>query len=238
MSTRENSARSPTVGSREDLVAWIAAGCKPADAWRIGTEHEKLLFQVDTLEPVCYAGPRGVRALMESLISQFGWLPIMEGDNIIALKRPDGEPGGTVSLEPGGQFELSGDPLTTVHQVGAETHEHLRQCLAAGAPLGIGFLGVGFSPKWTLAETPLMPKRRYEVMRRYMPKVGSRGLDMMYRTATIQVNLDFADEADMVKKFRVSLALQPIATAMFAGSPFAEDKPTGFLSTRSHVWLD
>jgi glutamate--cysteine ligase len=238
MSTREDSAPSPVVGSRDDLVAWIAAGSKPASAWRIGTEHEKFLFHVDTLQPVPYAGPRGVRALMEGLIGEFGWLPIMEGDNIIALKRPDGEPGGTVSLEPGGQFELSGDPLKTVHEVGAETHEHLRQCLATGSPIGIGFLGVGFSPNWTLAETPRMPKRRYEVMTRYMPKVGSRGLDMMYRTCTIQVNLDFADEADMVKKFRVSLALQPIATAMFSCSPFTEGKPNGFLSARSHVWLD
>jgi glutamate--cysteine ligase len=238
MSTREDSAPSPTVGSRDDLVAWIAAGSKPASAWRIGTEHEKFLFHVDTLKPVPYVGPRGVRALMEGLISQFGWLPIMEGDNIIALKRPEGQAGGTVSLEPGGQFELSGDPLKTVHEVGAETHEHLRQCLAAGSPIGIGMLGVGFSPKATLAETPHMPKRRYKVMSRYMPLVGSRGLDMMYRTATIQVNLDFANEADMVKKFRVSLALQPIATAMFACSPFTEGKPNGFLSARSNVWLD
>jgi len=238
MSTREDSAPSPTVGSRDDLIAWIAAGSKPPSAWRIGTEHEKFLFHTDTLNPVPYAGPRGVRALMQGLISEFGWLPIMEGDNIIALKRPEGEAGGTVSLEPGGQFELSGDPLRTVHEVGAETHEHLRQCLAAGSPLGIGFLGVGFSPNWTLAETPRMPKRRYAVMTRYMPKVGSRGLDMMYRTCTIQVNLDFADEADMVKKFRVSLALQPIATAIFACSPFTERKPNGFLSARSNVWLD
>jgi glutamate--cysteine ligase len=238
MSTRQDSAPAPTVRSRDDLIAWIAAGSKPAERWRIGTEHEKFLFHTDTLRPVPYAGPRGVRALMESLIARFGWLPIMEGDNLIALKRPDGEAGGTVSLEPGGQFELSGDPLRTVHEVGAETHTHLRQCLEVGAPLGIGFLGVGFSPNWTLDETPRMPKQRYQVMTRYMPTVGKRGLDMMYRTATIQVNLDFADEADMVKKFRVSLALQPIATAIFACSPFTEGKPNGFLSMRSEVWRD
>jgi glutamate--cysteine ligase len=175
---------------------------------------------------------------MQSLIDRFGWQPIMEGDNIIALKRPEGENGGTVSLEPGGQFELSGDPLRSVHEVGAETHTHLTQCLNVGSPLGIGFLGVGFSPNWTLEETPRMPKRRYGVMTRYMPQVGSRGLDMMYRTCTIQVNLDFADEADMVKKFRVSLALQPIATAIFACSPFTEGRPNGFLSLRSEVWRD
>jgi glutamate--cysteine ligase len=238
MSTRQDNAPAPTVRSRDDLIAWIAAGSKPAERWRIGTEHEKFLFLADTLRPVPYAGPRSVRALMESLIARFGWLPIMEGDNIIALKRPDGEAGGTVSLEPGGQFELSGDPLRTVHEVGAETHNHLSQCLSVGSPMGIGFLGVGFSPNWTQDETPRMPKQRYQVMTRYMPLVGKRGLDMMYRTATIQVNLDFADEADMVKKFRVSLALQPIATAIFACSPFTEGKPNGFLSMRSEVWRD
>ena len=238
MSTRQDTAPSPTARSRDDLVAWIAAGSKPRERWRIGTEHEKFLFHTDTLRPVPYDGPRGVRALMEGLIARFGWQPIMEGSNIIALKRPDGEPGGTVSLEPGGQFELSGDPLATVHGIGAETDEHLTQVLTVGDALQIGFLGVGFSPKWTLAETPRMPKQRYEVMTRYMPKVGTRGLDMMYRTATIQVNLDFADEADMVKKFRVSLALQPVVTAIFACSPFTEGKPNGYLSKRSEVWLD
>ena len=165
-----------------------------------------------------------------------------EGDNIIALKRPDKETrgllGGNISLEPGGQFELSGAPLETLHQTADETQEHLNEVLDVGEDLGIGFLGVGFSPKWTLEETPRMPKRRYDVMTRYMPQVGKRGLDMMYRTATIQVNLDFADEADMVKKLRVSLALQPIATALFASSPFTEGKPNGFKSLRSEVWRD
>jgi len=238
MSTREDSAPSAPVGSRDELVAWIAQGSKPADKWRIGTEHEKFLFYVDSHRPVPYAGPKGVRALMEGLIRDFGWLPIMEGDNIIALKRPGGEPGGTVSLEPGGQFELSGDPLATLHEVAHETQQHLSQCLDVGGPLGIGMLGVGFSPEWTLDETPRMPKQRYGVMTRYMPQVGKRGLDMMYRTATIQVNLDFASEADMVKKFRVSLALQPIATAIFACSPFTEGKPNGYRSMRSEVWRD
>ena len=240
MSTRQDGAPAPTVRSRDDLIAWIAAGSKPAHAWRIGTEHEKFLFYTDTLRPVPYEGPRGVRALMEGLIARFGWEPIMEGENIIALKRPEGEGplSGTVSLEPGGQFELSGAPLKTVHEIGAETQEHLDQVLAAGGPLRIGFLGVGFSPNWTLDETPRMPKQRYQVMTRYMPMVGKRGLDMMYRTATIQVNLDFADEADMVKKFRVSLALQPVVTAIFACSPFTEGKPNGFLSMRSEVWRD
>ncbi|MBO0764971.1 MAG: glutamate--cysteine ligase, partial [Hyphomicrobiaceae bacterium] len=238
MSTRQDTAPSQPVDSRDDLVAWIAAGSKPPQNWRIGTEHEKFLFHTDTLDPVPYAGRRGVCALMQNLIDRFGWLPIKEGDTIIALKRPEGEPGGTVSLEPGGQFELSGDPVESVHQVAAETQAHLDQCLNAGSPLGIGFLGVGFAPHWTLSEIPRMPKQRYELMTNYMPKVGSRGLDMMYRTCTIQVNLDFGEEADMVQKFRVSLALQPVATAIFACSPFSEGEPNGFLSLRSEVWRD
>jgi glutamate--cysteine ligase len=238
MSTRQQVAPSATVSTRDDLVAWIAAGEKPIDQWRIGTEHEKFVFHTDTLGPVPYAGERGIRALMEALIARYGWEPIWEGSNIIALKRPDGEPGGTISLEPGGQFELSGAPLVTLHETAEETKEHLNEVLSVGERLGIGFLGMGFSPKWTLAETPRMPKERYAVMTRYMPSVGKAGLDMMYRTATIQVNLDFGSEADMVRKMRVSLALQPIATALFASSPFAEGKPNGFRSLRSEVWRD
>jgi glutamate--cysteine ligase len=238
MSTREDGAESPLISSHADLVAWIAAGEKPKSQWRIGTEHEKFVFRTDTLEPVPYEGPRGIRALMEQLIARYGWVPIMEGDNIIALKRPEGEAGGNISLEPGGQFELSGAPLETLHETAAETSRHLYEVLDVGEDLAIGFLGVGFSPKWTIDETPRMPKQRYGVMTRYMPQVGSRGLDMMYRTATIQVNLDFADEADMVKKLRVSLALQPIATALFASSPFTESKPNGFQSMRSEAWRD
>ena len=212
---------------------------KPAEHWRIGTEHEKFLFHVDTLRPVPYAGPRGVRALMQSLIDRFGWLPIMEGDNIIALKRPDGEAGGTVSLEPGGQFELSGEPLADRARGRRRDAQAPEPVPAASARRSASASSASASRRnWTLDETPRMPKQRYGVMTRYMPKVGSRGLDMMYRTCTIQVNLDFADEADMVKKFRVSLALQPIATAIFACSPFTEGKPNGFLSMRSEVWRD
>jgi len=238
MSTRQDGAPSPTVRSRAELVDWIAAGCKPAEQWRIGTEHEKIVFHTDDLSPVPYEGPRGIRAILEALVARYGWLPITEGENIIALKRPDGEPAATVSLEPGGQFELSGAPLSTLHEVAAETQLHLDQVSAIGKDLGVGFLGLGFSPTWTREETPRMPKRRYAVMTRYMPTVGKGGLDMMYRTATIQVNLDFGSEADMVKKLRVSLALQPIATAIFAASPFTEGRPNGFLSMRSEVWRD
>ncbi len=219
-------------------MAWIAAGEKPKADWRIGTEHEKFVFYTKTHEPVPYEGDRGIRALMEAMVACCRWVPIMEGDNIIALRRPEGEIGGTISLEPGGQFELSGAPLADLHETAAETEAHLIEVLRVGEQLGIGFLGVGFSPKWTLAETPRMPKQRYAVMTRYMPLVGSRGLDMMYRTATIQVNLDFSSEADMVRKMRVSLALQPIATALFASSPFTEGRPNGFKSMRSEVWRD
>ena len=238
MSTREEGALSPTVETRDDLVGWIAAGEKPIAQWRIGTEHEKFVFQTGTLLPVPYAGSQGIRALMEQLIRRYGWIAIEEGPNIIALKRPDGELGGNISLEPGGQFELSGAPLENLHETAAETQKHLREVLDVGEDLAIGFLGVGFSPKWRLDDVPHMPKQRYGVMTRYMPMVGSRGLDMMYRTATVQVNLDFANEADMVKKLRVSLALQPIATALFASSPFTEGKPNGFQSMRSEVWRD
>ncbi|MGQ0672316.1 MAG: glutamate--cysteine ligase [Hyphomicrobium sp.] len=242
MSTRQDGAPSQPVRSKAELVEWIAAGEKPKPRWRIGTEHEKFVFLTDTLGPVSYEGERSIRALMEAMIVRYGWEPIREGDIIIALKRPESETrgllGGTISLEPGGQFELSGAPVEDLHQTAAETQEHLNEVLDIGEDLGIGFLGVGFSPKWTLDETPRMPKRRYAVMTRYMPQVGKRGLDMMYRTATIQVNLDFSDEADMVKKLRVSLALQPIATALFASSPFTEGKPNGFKSMRSEVWRD
>lgn len=238
MSTRQDGAPSQPVRSRDDLVAWIAQGEKPAEDWLIGTEHEKFVFHTGSLTPVPYEGERSIRALMECLITRFGWEPILEGDRIIALKRAEGMPGGTISLEPGGQFELSGRPVATLHETSEETLDHFYEILNVGESLGIGFLGLGFSPKWTLAETPRMPKDRYAIMTRYMPTVGSRGLDMMYRTATIQVNLDFSSEADMVKKLRVSLALQPIAAALFAASPFTEGRLNGFKSMRSEVWLD
>jgi glutamate--cysteine ligase len=211
---------------------------KPADAWRIGTEHEKFLFHTDSLRPAPYEGPRGVRALMEALIARHGWEAIMEGENIIALKKPDGQPGGTVSLEPGGQFELSGDVVETLHDVYVETREHLDEVREIGKDLGIGMLGLGFAPKHRLDEMPTMPKRRYAVMKKYMPQVGKRGLDMMFRTCTTQVNLDFSTETDMVQKLRVSLALQPIAQALFAASPFTEGKPNGFQTARGEVWRE
>jgi glutamate--cysteine ligase len=224
------------IETRDELVAWFEAGCKPKQAFRIGTEHEKFAFAVGRHEPVPYAGPRGIKALLEGMQMLLGWEPILDDGNIIGLFDVTG--GGAISLEPGGQFELSGAPVATVHQTCTELQAHLAQVREVAAPLGIGFLGLGMAPKWTRAEVPVMPKRRYRIMTAYMPKVGSRGLDMMYRTCTVQTNLDFSSEADMVKKLRVSLALQPVATALFANSPFTEGKPNGFQSMRSEIWRD
>ncbi|MFM1814119.1 MAG: hypothetical protein RLZ98_814 [Pseudomonadota bacterium] len=236
MSTRQQGEPARTISSYRDLVEWIAEGSKPKENWRIGTEHEKFVFTVDGHKPVPYEGERGIRRLLDELVARFRWEPIHEGDHVIALKRPVGEGLETISLEPGGQFELSGAPLCTLHQTCAETGDHLKQVQAVGKDLGIAFLGLGFAPTWSLEEMPQMPKQRYGIMTAYMPKVGSRGLDMMYRTATIQVNLDFADERDMVQKLRVSLALQPIATALFAASPFTDGRLNGFKSMRSEIW--
>jgi glutamate--cysteine ligase len=238
MSTRVEGPQSPVIESRDELVAYLEAGSKPASDWRIGTEHEKFAFDRRGNAPVPYAGERGIGALLGGIAGRFGWDPVHEDGNIIALNRIDCPKGGIISLEPGGQLELSGAPLKTVHQTFEELRQHLVEVKEVGDHLGLGFLGLGFSPKWTLAETPVMPKERYRIMARYMPKVGTRGLDMMFRTATVQVNLDFADEADMVAKLRVGLALQPVATALFANSPFTEGKPNGFESYRAEVWRD
>jgi glutamate--cysteine ligase len=224
------------VESRDALVAWLEAGCKPASSFRVGTEHEKIPFYRDDLSPVPYGGDRGIRALLEGMQKRLGWETIVDGENLIGLFDPTG--GGAISLEPGGQFELSGAPFETIHQTAAETDSHLQLTREIGTPLSIGFLALGMSPKWTLAQTPAMPKGRYRIMARYMPKVGTRGLDMMFRTATVQSNLDFSDEADMVKKLRVGLALQPLLTALFANSPFTDGKLNGFLSARSEIWRD
>lgn len=217
--------------TKQDLVDYLRSGCKPKDKWRIGTEHEKFGFDTTTLEPMTY---EQVETLLHHMADRFSWDRIMEGDKIIGLKSN----GQSVTLEPGGQFELSGAPLETVHQTCAEVNSHLYQVKIISEEEGVGFLGLGFNPKHKLEEIPIMPKGRYTIMRNYMPKVGSLGLEMMFRTCTVQVNLDFASEQDMVDKFRVGLALQPIATALWANSPFTEGKPNGFLSYRSRVWED
>jgi len=215
----------------EDMVGFMAGGCKSREQWRIGTEHEKFGFHISDKSPMDYDD---VRTLLEGLRDRFGWEPIMEGENIIGVKL-DGQ---SVTLEPGGQFELSGAPLETLHQSCNEVNSHLYQVKAVAEEIGVGFLGAGFQPKWSVEETPVMPKGRYRIMKQYMPTVGSMGLDMMFRTCTIQVNLDYESEQDMVEKFRIGLALQPIATALFANSPFKDGEPSGFKSLRSHVWTD
>jgi glutamate--cysteine ligase len=227
---------SAPISSRRELVAWLEAGIKDAKGpLKVGTEHEKIPFYRATHAPVPYA-PNGIRALIEGLHAAQGWTPIFDRDVPIGLFDPNG--GGAISIEPGGQFELSGAPLEDVHATRAERDAHFRAVAAVAAPLGISFLDLGASPKWSRAETPIMPKQRYGIMRSYMPKVGALGLDMMFRTATVQANLDFTGEADMVKKMRVGLALQPIVTALFANSPFMDGAPTGALSQRSLIWRD
>lgn len=228
---------STPIGSKDELISWIAAGEKPASSFRIGTEHEKFPFYRSDLAPVPYegrTGAGGIRALLEGMQQRLGWEPILDAGHIIGLAGPEG--GGAISLEPGGQFELSGAPLATLHETQSELAAHIADVNAVAAPHGIAFAALGASPLWTRAETPVMPKGRYKIMANYMPKVGTLGLDMMFRTCTVQVNLDFGSEADMVQKLRVSLALQPLATALFASSPFLERKLNGFQSMRSEIW--
>lgn len=219
-----------------DLAAVLEAGCKPEDQFRIGTEHEKFGFDLKDLAPIPYEGEKGVEAVLTGMERLTGWERIEDNGRIIGLADP--VDGGAISIEPGGQFELSGAPLDNLHQTCREANLHLAQVREVADPLGVGFLGIGMAPTWYRSDIPTMPKSRYEIMRAYMPKVGSLGLDMMYRTSTIQVNLDFESEADMALKMRVGLALQPIATAMFANSPFTDGKPNGFRSFRAHIWTD
>ena len=221
------------IESRDDLVRHLSKGMKPKSAWRIGTEHEKFVYCPQTLKPLAYEGKPGIRQLLEGM-QRFGWQPVTEAGNVIGHSLN----GASLSLEPGGQFELSGAPLKSIHETCAEANTHLAQTREVANEIGAGVLGLGFAPSWRLDEVPVMPKGRYGIMRRYMPKVGGYGLDMMFRTCTVQVNLDFADEADMVKKFRVGLALQPVSTALLANSPFREGRPNGFVSYRAQVWTD
>ncbi len=230
-----DSEKSPVVEHRDELVAYLASGCKPSSDWRIGTEHEKFGFHTKDCSPVPYEGERGIKALLTGMKDQCDWKLEFEGDNIIGLHCPER---GSVTLEPGGQFELSGAPLENIHDTCCEVIRHLDDVKKVAGPLDIKFLGMGFSPKWKLDEVPVMPKGRYKIMRAYMQKVGNHGLDMMFRSSTVQVNLDFSSESDMVKKLRISLALQPIATALFASSPFTNGKPNGYLSYRSQIWRD
>jgi glutamate--cysteine ligase len=217
---------------RDQLAEYLEQGCKPREAWRIGTEHEKFGYCRDTLKPLPYDGPRSIRAMLEGLRDSFGWAPLHEGAHIIGLEKD----GANISLEPGGQLELSGAPLETIHQTCDEVNEHLRQVKSVADGIGAGFIGLGAAPHWRHEDMPQMPKGRYRLMTDYMGRVGTHGTQMMYRTCTVQVNLDFESEADMVRKMRVALALQPVATALFANSPFFEGGLNGHKSWRSRIW--
>ena len=220
------------IEQREQLAEYISSGEKPAENWRIGTEHEKFGFTWDDLKPLPYDGKRSIKAMLEGLRDRFGWKQVVEGDHLIGLERD----GANISLEPGGQFELSGAPLETVHQTCDEVNAHLAEVRQVADEIGAGFIGLGAAPEWSQAEMPMMPKGRYALMTPYMETVGTLGTQMMYRTCTVQVNLDYASEADMVRKLRVGLALQPVATALFANSPFLDGKPNGMKSWRAHIW--
>lgn len=220
------------IESFDQLAAYMEGGSKPKDQWRIGAEHEKFGWLTDSRAPLPYAGPRSISAIFDGLSSRYGWTPVKEGDNTIGLTRN----GANVSLEPGGQFELSGAPLTSTLDVAAELQNHLDEVRSIADPLGIRFMGIGAAPEWPHDTMPVMPKGRYKLMTEYMGRVGTHGTQMMYRTSTVQVNLDYASEADMVQKLRVALALQPVATALFASSPFFDGKPNGHKSWRSRIW--
>jgi glutamate--cysteine ligase len=230
--TSFRSDKADPVTSKAQLIETLASGCKPKAAWRIGTEHEKFPFAKSDLSSLPFAGARSISTILSGL-AHFGWEPVREGEHVISLRQDDK---GTISLEPGGQLELSGAAVETIHQTAAEIDEHLAQVKQVCDPLGIGMLGLGMTPTWRREDIQWMPKGRYVIMRNYMPTVGTMGVDMMTRTCTVQVNLDYASEADMVKKLRVSLALQPLATALWANSPFTDGKPNGFLSYRANIW--
>ncbi len=232
--TQDIDESSRRIESKHELVEHLERGSKPADQWRIGTEHEKFGFRISDKAPLPYEGDTSIKALLEALATEHNWQPILEAGHLIGLKKN----GASVSLEPGGQFELSGAPLETVHQTCAEIDNHQRELGPITERLGIAFLALGSSPIWSLAETPVMPKGRYGIMSRYMQKVGRLGREMMFRTCTVQSNLDFSSEADMVAKMRVALALQPVVTALFANSPFTENRLNGYQSYRAHIWSD
>ena len=225
------------IQSKEDLIKPFQNGEKKPSDFKIGTEHEKFVFHIDTLKPVPFLGESGIENLLLAL-KKYGWESIIEDGNTIGLSRDKSLGGGTITLEPAGQLELSGAPLTNIHETFNELDEHRSQISKEGSNLGLGFLGAGLTPDWSFDEMPIMPKSRYQIMKNYMPKKGNLGLDMMFRSTTIQVNLDYSSESDMIKKFKVSLALQPIATALFANSPFLDGNLTGYNSFRSHIWTD
>ena len=230
----EDTSNSAPIEGKAQLIAYMEAGCTPPDQWRIGTEHEKFAYDPVTFLPLPYEGEKGIRAVLEGL-TRFGWEPVLENGNPIALTKPDQS---SVTLEPGGQVELSGAPLETIHQTCGELGDHLKQVKEVAEELDVGFMGLGYRAKARLDQVPWMPKGRYKIMREYMPKVGSMGHEMMLATCTVQVNLDYASEERMVRMFRAALALQPVATALWANSPFKHGEKNGYLSYRSHIWTD
>jgi len=232
MSAPSQSGGAPITDGRQ-LIEYFENACKPPSRWRLGTEHEKFVFDRETLRPLPFDGESGIEAFLDKL-TRFGWQPMKENDHLVALELGQCH----ITLEPGGQLELAGAPVETVHDVCDEVHTHLKQVKEVAEEMNVGLIGLGFQPKWSREDCPWMPKQRYEIMKAYMPKVGSLGLDMMLRTSTVQVNIDYGSEADMIQKFRVGLALQPVATALFANSPFTMGKPNGFLSYRSQIWTD
>ncbi|MGJ8529777.1 glutamate--cysteine ligase [Maritalea sp.] len=227
-------ATSSMIESKDDLIHALSNGSKPKDKWRIGTEHEKFVFCKKERSPTPYEGKSGIQAILNTVQEKTNWTPLMDKGNIIGLKDP--KMGASISLEPGGQLELSGAPLETIHETCSETGNHLKLLRSITDEMGLEFLGLGVAPTWGLDEMPMMPKSRYGIMKPYMEKVGTLGTSMMFRSCTVQVNLDFASETDMVQKLRTSVALQPITTAIFANSPFIDGKPSGYLSYRSHIW--
>ncbi len=232
MTTTQFSGTSPRIESPEDLLLYFRSGEKPRARWRVGIEHEKLGFLRDTLAPIPYEGPRGIAALLDGFIARFGWQAIREGEHVIALRRD----AANITLEPGGQFELSGAPLSTAHEADQELRQHLHELAVLSRELGFIWLYVGRNPTIPSRQMPWMPKERYAIMRRYLPTRGAQALDMMQGTATVQSNFDYASEPDMARKLRVAMAAAPFLTALYANSPFAEGRPTGMLTTRANVW--
>jgi glutamate--cysteine ligase len=221
---------------RDDLVVPFVEACKPRSEWRIGPEMEKFGLIEATRRPLPYLGDKSVLRVLEYLAQNHGWVAEREheGGPIIALMRG----GASITLEPGAQLELSGDKAENIHQVCAELRAHLREIDPVSKTMGVRWLGVGFHPLARREDFEWVPKQRYGVMREYLPTRGGHALDMMLRTCTVQVNLDYASEADAMRKMRVALALAPATTAMFANSPWKEGRPHGGVTYRGRVWLD
>lgn len=219
---------------KSQLIEFFARQCKPQDQWKIGIEFERFAYDKKKLKPLPYSGRTSTTTFLQELAKKYNWQPVMEGQNIIALKRDQQ----SITLEPGGAIELSGAPLPSVHHCCKSVNIHMQETADIGEQLGVGFLTLGFDPKWNRGDFTWVPKSRYDIMREYMPRVGNMGIDMMQRTATVQVNLDYASESDMVQKSRIGLALQPIIGAIFSNSPFMNGRVSGFQSYRNYVWLD